>query len=128
MKKVLLSIALVLGMCLGAAQPALAVGDICTDPDRADKYSSEVLEAAGCNVAKDYKISKPIQNLINIVLGIAGVIAVGVIIYGGFLFMKSGGDAAKVALGRRAITGGVVGLIIALLAFAIVNFIIQSIK
>lgn len=128
MRKMLLSIALVLGVMVGAAQPVMAVGDICSDPDRADKFSPEVLEAAGCNIDKDYKISDPIQGILNVVLGIVGVIAVGVIIYGGILYMKSAGDAAKTTQGRRALVGGIVGLLISLLAFAIVNFVIQGIQ
>lgn len=123
MKKVLLSIALVLGVMTGVARPAMAANDICADKD---KYSAEVLEAAGCNTDKN--INDGIKGILNVVLGLVGVVAVGVIIYGGILYMKSMGDAAKVAQGRRTLIGGVVGLLIALLAFVIVNFVIQSIN
>lgn len=124
MKKILLSIAILLGvMAGGLAQPVLAEG-VCDDPN----IAADVKEAAGCNIDKDYNIANPIQDVLNVVLGLVGVIAVGIVIYGGILYMKSAGDTAKVMQGRRAIIGGIVGLLIALLAFAIVNFVIQGIK
>lgn len=65
-----------------------------------------------------------VQNAINVILGVLGVVAVGVIILGGFYFLTSQGDAAKVTKGKNTILYGVVGLVIALLAFAIVNFVL----
>ena len=41
--------------------------------------------------------------------------------------MTSQGDSAKVAKGKNTLIYGVVGLIVALLAFAIVNFVLKSV-
>lgn len=66
--------------------------------------------------------------IINVVLGFSGVIAVGVMIYGGFLFLSSSGDAGKVKRGQDAIKYGLIGLVVALLAYAIVAFVSMAIS
>lgn len=47
---------------------------------------------------------------------IAGVVAVGFLIYGGYLYLRSGGDPAFAAKGRKTITASLVGLAIVVLA------------
>ncbi len=68
-----------------------------------------------------------ITNVINAVLGIIGVIAVVVIIIGGMFYATSQGDPGKATKGKNCIMGGIIGLIICLLAFAIVNFVLNAI-
>lgn len=67
-----------------------------------------------------------VKNIINIIIGVVGVVAVVMMIVGGISFITSQGDAAKVTKARNTILYGVVGLIVALLAFAIVNFVLSS--
>ena len=69
-----------------------------------------------------------IKNIINIVLGVVGIVAVVMMIMGGISFITSQGDAGKVTKARNTILYGVVGLIVALLAFAIVDFVLTNIK
>ena len=68
-----------------------------------------------------------LQIIINVVIGIIGFIAVAMIIVGGVQYTTSAGDATKVTKAKNTILYGVVGLVIALLAFAIVNFILVNI-
>lgn len=68
-----------------------------------------------------------IRNIINVVIGIVGMLAVVMIIMGGISFVTSQGDTGKVAKARNTILYGVVGLVVALLAFAIVNFVLSSV-
>ena len=63
---------------------------------------------------------------INIVLGVIGAVAVIVIIVGAVHYLTSQGDPNKIATGKKTIIGGVVGLVIVLLSFAIVNFVLNS--
>jgi len=53
-----------------------------------------------------------------------GIIAVTVILLGGFKWMTSAGNEDKVAEAKQLIVSGVIGLIIILAAFAIVQFIV----
>ena len=67
-----------------------------------------------------------VNKIINVVLGVLGVVAVGVIIYGGFLFLTAQGDPGRIKKGKDSITWGVIGLIIALLSWSIINFVLTT--
>lgn len=56
---------------------------------------------------------------------IVGVLAVGFIIYGGYMYIISEGDPGRAARGKKILTSAIIGLIISLLATVIVNFIIN---
>lgn len=66
-------------------------------------------------------------NIINVIIGVLGLVAVIVIIIGGINYMTSSGEAAKVKKAKDTILYGVIGLVICVLAFAIVNFVIANI-
>lgn len=68
-----------------------------------------------------------IKTIVSVVLSVVGIVAVIMIILGGIGFVTSQGDAAKVTKARNTLLYGVVGLVIALLAFAIVNFVLSSV-
>lgn len=68
-----------------------------------------------------------IINIINVIIGVLGLVAVVVIIYGGVQYMTSTGESSKVKKAKDTILYGVIGLIICILAFAIVNFVIKGI-
>lgn len=72
-------------------------------------------------------LMKTINTAVNVVIGIIGMLAVVMIIMGGISFVTSQGDTAKVTKARNTILYGVVGLVVALLAFAIVNFVLSSV-
>lgn len=65
--------------------------------------------------------------IINVVVGVVGFIAVAMVVMGGIGFATSQGDASKVAKARNTILYGVVGMVVALLAYALVNFVLGSI-
>ena len=68
-----------------------------------------------------------VTQIVNVALGLIGLVAVVMIILGGFSYTTSAGDAAKVKKAKDTIMYGVIGLVIALLAFAIVNFVLVAI-
>ena len=68
-----------------------------------------------------------INGIINGVIAALGIVAVIVIIIGGVSYMTSSGDAGKVKKAKDTILYGVIGLVICVLAFAIVNFVINNI-
>lgn len=79
------------------------------------------------NSNPDTKLMPTVQTAINVILSVVGVVAVVVLIVGGINFITSQGDTGKVAKARNTILYGVVGLIVALLSFAIVNFVLSSV-
>ena len=57
-------------------------------------------------------------------LFIIGVLSVIMIIYGGIIYVISAGDSGRVSKAKNTIMYAIVGLVVALLAYAIVNFVI----
>ena len=62
-------------------------------------------------------------NLIFWALSFAGLVALILVILGGFKYMTSGGDQKAVEGGKKTITWALIGLVVILLSFAIVRFI-----
>lgn len=102
----------------------------CPTNSMRDTYVHSIAE---CSLPKespttgDKTLPQVIQTIVNVVLSVVGVIAVVMIILGGISFITSQGDAAKVTKARNTLLYGIVGLVIALLAFAIVNFVLSSV-
>ena len=69
-----------------------------------------------------------VQNLLNVTFAVVGIIAVIMIIIGGFYYMTSQGEPERVQKGKNTILYGIIGLIICLSAFAIVNFVLASLN
>ena len=63
----------------------------------------------------------------NTILYAVGIISVIMLIYGGLRYVISGGDSKKVTDAKNTIMYAIIGLIIAILSYAIVNFVINSI-
>lgn len=72
-------------------------------------------------------LKNAVIGIINGIVAVLGLVAVVVIIIGGINYMTSAGDAGKVKKAKDTILYGVIGLIICVLAFAIVNFVIANI-
>ena len=66
------------------------------------------------------------RQVTNTILYIVGIIAVIMLIVGGIKYVISGGDAKKVTDAKNTVLYAIIGLVIAFLAFAIVNFVISA--
>jgi hypothetical protein len=65
-------------------------------------------------------------SVIRILLGFLGIIAVIIILYGGFKWMTAAGNEDQVGQAKKMIGAGVIGLVIILAAFAIANFVVNA--
>lgn len=81
-----------------------------------------------CKASKTDKLQNYVKPIINIVLYFLAAIAVVVIIIAGFMYVVSGGDASAVTKAKNTILYAVVGLIVAIMAYAIVNFVVLHVK
>ncbi len=81
-------------------------------------YSDELRQAEN---VRDY-----IKNVVKFALGFLGIIAIVVIIYGGFLYLTAAGKEDKAGTGKKTITYAVIGLLIIMASFAIVNTVLQA--
>ncbi len=108
------------------AAPAMAV------PCPSGSLRGEATTYAQCNLpeeeeGKETNLFQTIQTIINWILAVLGIVAVIMVIIGGFTYMTSQGDPGKTKRARDTILYGIIGLVIALLAFAIVNFVLANI-
>lgn len=66
------------------------------------------------------------QTITNVLLYVLGAISVIMIIIGGLRYVVSGGNSANVTAAKNTILYAIVGVIIAILSYAIINFVLGS--
>lgn len=71
-------------------------------------------------------VQKPIRDIISTLLVAVGIIAVIMIIVGGLRYILSNGDASRIKSAKDTVLYSVVGLIVAILSYAIVNFVVAQ--
>jgi len=122
--KKIVSFALTLALAVAVAFPAmtLAQGGGGDDPFGVGAVDESGLALSG---GQDTDLRQTIGRLINVVLGFLGIIAVIIVLIGGFKYMLSGGSEDKTAEARKMIVAGVIGLAIILSAWAITTFVIS---
>lgn len=84
---------------------------------------------ATSNAAKTGNVSSAddlITTIINMLLYIIGAVSVIMIIYGGFKYVTSGGDSSGVTSAKNTILYAIIGLIVAVLAYIVVNFVLKQ--
>lgn len=72
------------------------------------------------------KVDSIVEEIINILTIIVGVIAVIMIIIGGLRYITSGGDSNKVSSAKNTILYAIIGLVIVALAQVIVRFVLNK--
>jgi hypothetical protein len=121
MKKNILKYIIVFVMALVILSPSLALATS-LDP-WGDVDASETQDLLGLGNKDPREIA---AGVINILLGFLGIVAVVIILIGGFKWMTAGGNEDKTAEARKLITAGIIGLVIILAAFAIAKFVIDQ--
>lgn len=81
-----------------------------------------------CGATTNDDLPKIMKNVINLLFFVIGVIAVIMIIVGGIRYSTSGGDSSQIQAAKNTVLYAVVGLVVAILAFAIVNFVLGWFK
>lgn len=71
-------------------------------------------------------IRSTVAQIIKVAMGLLGIVAVVIIIYGGFTWMIAGGNDEKVGEAKKWIFSGIIGLAIILSAYALASFIINQ--
>ena len=100
---------------------------ITSSPSRVAKTIADLAAGGTLFYHIGITLMETVTGILNVVVGIIAVMAVIVVIIGGVFFVTSQGDAGKVARARNTILYGVIGLVVALLAFAIVNFVLGAV-
>ena len=87
----------------------------------------EVKAASGCDGKEVDTLDNVVQNILNAIILVSGTVAVVFVLIGGIQYMTSTGDPGKVDKAKKTILYACIGLAICVLAFAIVNFVIENI-
>ena len=100
-----------------------------TCPDKTIREGESVSALSECNVEKtegEKSLMSNVNMLINVFASVMGFLAIGMIIYGGFMLLTAQGDPARIKRGKDVVLYSVIGLILVVLAYAIVNFVMNS--
>ena len=79
------------------------------------------------NPLGEREVPELVGGIIQKILGLVGVLALVMFIYGGITWMTSAGAPEKIKKGRDTLVWAVLGLAFIFLSYAILNFIIDSI-
>ena len=79
------------------------------------------------NTANGPAVKATIKRVVNILLFLTGIIAVIVIIIAGLRFVTANGEPQQVSKAKTSIIYAVIGIIVAFMAYAIVNFILDQV-
>lgn len=123
MKKVLLPQFIALGLFAVVASTLFF-----TDSASALGIFDGVQSAQGANTpATLFGDEGIISEIINILLFVAGALAVIMLIIGGLRYTISGGNAGSVTAAKNTVLYAIVGLLVAFFAYAIVNWVMGAV-
>ena len=94
---------------------------------------SDLSVSGGIDCAKgggqtDKELTSIIPTIINIAMYAVGIISVIILIVAGIMYATAAGDEAKAKKAQKAIVGAIIGLVIAILAWTITNFVYGALK
>lgn len=123
MKKSIISIAIMTCAVFGAS--VLSTASL---SGSASAQVSEGINTATTSEMKGKSIDGDkglIKTVVNVLLWAVGILSVIMIIFSGLRYITSAGDASKTKSAQSTLTYSVVGLIVAIMAYAIVNMVIN---
>ena len=117
---------------LGVAAPALAQtpqqqinNGLCTGANLEFTDNPTDQCAASSSDATD-QINRIVKTIINLLSAVVGIVAVIMIIVGGFRYITSGGNDASVTSAKNTILYAIIGLVVVALAQVIVRFTLSK--
>jgi len=115
---ILVTFAMVLGLTsvMAPAAGAINVFKGCEGKDATSEVCKNSSES----------VQKPVRDIISTLLVAVGIIAVIMIIVGGLRYILSNGDSSKIKSAKDTVLYSVIGLVVAMLAYAIVNFAVAQ--
>lgn len=114
----------VIGLVPAAALASTAYAACPSDSSPQGQVLSGVGQTGGnCSDAPVNNVFQTAVQILSIVVGVAAIIA---IIYAGFKYIASGGDANKVANAKNTLIYAIVGLAVAGLAQVLIHFVLST--
>lgn len=128
MKKLFISSLLSLGVLVGVLAPAIpAFGTVSCPNGSARSSADSYAECSTPETTGEDSLMSRVRIIITVVLGVLGVVAIAMIILGGVQYTTSQGNPEKVTQAKNIILYSIIGLVVALLGVAIVNFVLVNV-
>ena len=128
-KNYILAASAVLMIGAPALVPAIASADLKDNLCQGTNLAVDGSQSTSCDTNGDNTslggIATKIVNLLSVIVG---VIAVIMIIFGGFRYITSGGDSGNVSTAKNTLIYAIVGLVIVALAQFIVHFVLNNVN
>ncbi|MDO5480851.1 MAG: hypothetical protein Q4F60_00670 [Candidatus Saccharibacteria bacterium] len=101
-------------------------------PSDSVRSGDNVESLAECNVSKastsgESETLRLAKDVINFLVPVAGLAALAAVVAAGYMITTSAGDAGKVKKGKTVMMWGIIGMVITLFAYAIVNFVLSNV-
>ncbi|MFA5413570.1 MAG: hypothetical protein WC348_03465 [Patescibacteria group bacterium] len=64
--------------------------------------------------------------IINVALGFLGIVAVVIVLYGGFMWMTAAGNEERISKAKQILSAGIIGLVIIVMAWAIASYVVKT--
>ncbi|MBP9985739.1 hypothetical protein KBE99_00080 [Candidatus Saccharibacteria bacterium] len=125
LKQILSSLLIIPIMALGVSA-ALQINNVNVVRATEMTLSGGVSSSQGDDVPQDLA-GEVFKNVVNILLFIIGAVSVIMLIYGGIRYTTSGGNANSVTAAKNTIMYSIIGLVVAILAFAVVQFVVNQV-
>ena len=125
MKKILITFGLIIAI-IGSFITAAGIYE---NKAYADSAADLIKQGADSTGQQDSRSAGDIaKDVVNIMFFIVGVMAVIMIIWGGIRYVLSAGNSTTLTSAKNTIMYAVIGLIVAILAYTIVNFVINTVS
>ncbi len=123
MKKILMAVfGLATAATIGMASVVPAFAADCTTAAECAQIGVDSTGGTGGSAS----VGDIVKTIVNVLLYILGAVAVVMIVIGGIRYTISQGDSSALTSAKNTILYSVVGLVVALLAYAIVNFVLTQ--
>jgi uncharacterized membrane protein len=113
-----------LGLAVATAVPAYA--DIASNLCQGVNTAANGTSSTDCTAGSNFNLSTIATSIVNIFSWIVGVVAVIMIIVGGFRYITSGGSSEKISSAKNTLIYAIIGLIIVALAQFIVHYVVNT--
>lgn len=119
----LITLTLVLTSVLYLVPDTASAANPATDAIQCGVNSAAGMDNCNSPTSPGSSLNTTIDNAVNILSILVGIAAVIMIIYGGFRYMTSGGDATRITSAKNTILYALIGLVIVALAQTITKFV-----
>lgn len=126
MKKIITRTLMGLALIVAVFASPLVSSELAFATDTAQQACNGVQAAGGNANCNGNQLEKFLKDIVNILLFVIGTISVIMIIVGGLRYVLSGGDAGSIKAGKDTVLYAIIGLVVAIMAYAIVNFVLGS--